>query len=93
MICLQYSRDDRFLISLSDFYECTLCIWSTNDYSIVTQAITDHPMHCARWNPFSANELATVGRNGSLYFWYLDDKNQEEMKLEVFKKHKLLYKV
>ena len=83
MIGLQFSRDNRFLLSLSDFYECSITIWSTQDYTIVSQATAEHPIHSARWHPFSANQVATVGRNGTLCFWYLDDEKQDQIKLEV----------
>ena len=71
------------MFSLSDFHECSIVIWYTQDYRILTQVTTEQPIHSARWHPFKANELLTVGRNRSVCFWYLNDELLENMHLEV----------
>ena len=70
---MEYSRDDRFLISIGDYKECSIVIWNTRDYNILTTSFTRYPIHSVQWDPYVMNEFATVGQNGSVLFWMLDE--------------------
>ena len=83
VISLQYSRDDRYLVSLSDYREFLLVIWSVKDYSLVTALTLDQPMHSVQWNPYASNKLVTIGRNQSVFFLDLIDSGEETHKIEV----------
>jgi hypothetical protein len=34
---------------------------------------TDQPIHDLLWDPYTVNEFASVGQNGTLLFWLLDE--------------------
>lgn len=83
VIALQFSRDDRYLVSLGNYRECSLVVWCTRDYVVLAQATTKFPMHAVQWHPYSANELVTVGRNRSVLFWRITDDQTEGEKLQM----------
>ncbi|XP_022092508.1 WD repeat-containing protein 90-like isoform X1 [Acanthaster planci] len=73
VICLAYSRDDRFLVSVGDYRDCTLVVWSTHDYSLLAASKTARPIHALAWDPYTTNEFCSVGETGTLLFWLLDE--------------------
>lgn len=73
IVCLAYSRDDRFLISVGDYRECSVVVWSTRDLVMLTASCAPQPIHDLRWDPYTANEFVSVGQNGSVLFWLLDE--------------------
>ena len=77
VVALQYSRDDRFLVTAGDYRECSIAIWSTIDYELLATSSTRYPIHAVRWDPYTMNEFATVGQNGSVLFWLLDETKQQ----------------
>ncbi|XP_041363253.1 WD repeat-containing protein 90-like isoform X2 [Gigantopelta aegis] len=77
IVCLAYSRDDRFLISVGDYQECSLVVWSTTNYDTLSITKTAHPIHDLKWDPFTMNEFASVGANGNLLFWLLDETSSD----------------
>ena len=82
---MQFSRDDRFLISIGDYRECSIAIWSTLDYSLLATSFTRYPIHAVKWDPYTMNEFTTVGQNGSVLFWLLDEtKTQAVLNVRFF---------
>ncbi|XP_070579992.1 WD repeat-containing protein 90-like isoform X2 [Ptychodera flava] len=77
MVCLAYSRDDRFLVSVGDYRECSIVVWNTNDYSVIAASKTALPVHELRWDPYSPNEFVSVGARGTVLFWLLDETHQQ----------------
>ncbi|XP_072042911.1 WD repeat-containing protein 90-like [Amphiura filiformis] len=73
VVCLTYSRDDRFLVSVGDYRDCTLVVWSTDDYTILAASKTASPIHHVAWDPYTPNEFASVGERGTVLFWLLDE--------------------
>ncbi|KAK2180206.1 hypothetical protein NP493_453g01010 [Ridgeia piscesae] len=73
VVCMAYSRDDRFLVSVGDYRDCTIAVWSTHTYDLLTTTKTSEPVHDLKWDPTTANEFASVGDNGTLLFWLLDE--------------------
>lgn len=45
IVCLDFSRDDRFLISVGDYQDCTIVVWSTRNYEILTTSKTTSAIH------------------------------------------------
>lgn len=95
VVCLDFSRDDRFLISVGDYQDCTIVVWSTRNYEILTTSKTTSAIHDLKWDPFSVNEFVSVGQDGSVLFWLLDEtKNnaclnvhEAEVPEELLQKH------
>ncbi|XP_071815143.1 WD repeat-containing protein 90-like isoform X2 [Apostichopus japonicus] len=77
IVCLAYSRDDRFLISVGDYRDCSLVVWDTHDYTILTVSRAALPIHELAWDPHSPNEFATVGEGGTVLFWLLDETHEK----------------
>lgn len=75
--CLAYSRDDRFLISVGDYRDCSIVVWSTNNYEILTTSRAASPIHELKWDPYTVNEFASVGQNGTVLFWLLDETTSD----------------
>ena len=72
-MCLAYSRDDRFLISVGDYRECSVVIWGTKEYNVLTSSFAKDPIHDLCWDPFTMNEFVSVGEDGNVMFWLLDE--------------------
>ena len=70
---MAYSRDDRFLISVGDYRECSVVIWGTKDYNVLTSSYTQVPIHDLSWDPYTMNEFVSVGEDGNVLFWLLDE--------------------
>ncbi|XP_064636675.1 WD repeat-containing protein 90-like [Lineus longissimus] len=73
VVCLDYARDDRFLVSAGDYRECSVVVWSTYTYTILTATKATLPIHSIKWDPYTMNEFASVGENGAVLFWLLDE--------------------
>ena len=71
--CLAFSRDDRFLISVGDYTERSIVVWSTRDWEILTSSTSRSPVHELQWDPYTGNEFVSVGQDGSVSFWLLDE--------------------
>ncbi|PFX32008.1 WD repeat-containing protein 90 [Stylophora pistillata] len=82
IVCLAYSRDDRFLVSVGDYRECSVVVWSTRDLVVLTSSFARHPVHDIMWDPYTANEFSSVGQDGSVLFWLLDETG-DQMTLNV----------
>lgn len=44
---------------------------------MLTSSKTAAPIHCIKWDPTAVNEFASVGEDGSLCFWLLDETDNE----------------
>ena len=84
IVCLAYSRDDRFLVSVGDYRECSVVVWSTRDLVVLASSFARHPVHDIMWDPYTANEFCSVGQDGSVLFWLLDETG-DQMTLNVRK--------
>ena len=84
IVCLAYSRDDRFLVSVGDYRECSVVVWSTRDFVVLASSFARHPVHDIMWDPYTANEFCSVGQDGSVLFWLLDETG-DQMTLNVCK--------
>jgi len=67
---------------LGDYRECSIILWSTYTYTILTSTKTSQPIHDLKWDPYTVNEFASVGEAGTLCFWLLDE-TQAEVTLSV----------
>jgi len=77
VVCLAYSRDDRFLVSVGDYRECSVVVWCTRDLVVLAASYARQPVHDVMWDPYTANEFASVGQDGSVLFWLLDETGEK----------------
>ena len=83
--CMNYSSDDRFLISIGDYKTPSLIIWNTYDYScLVSMDNLNHVIHDIAWNPCKCNEFVMCGQNKMLIVWSLDEKPMRTGSLRSF---------
>ena len=83
---------------IGDYRECSIVVWSTYNYNILTTSKTAHPVHDLKWDPFTVNEFVSVGDNGTVLFWLLDETGHEvalnvheaEVPEEVLQTHHLV---
>ncbi|CAL1536659.1 unnamed protein product [Lymnaea stagnalis] len=71
--CLAFSRDDRFLVSVGDYRENSVVVWSIENLELVTKSMAASAIHSVKWDPFTVNEFVTVGEDGTVLFWLLDE--------------------
>ena len=82
MVC-ECIRDVFFAASCpGDYHECSIVLWSTYTYTVLTSTKTSKPIHALKWDPYTVNEFASVGDCGTLSFWLLDE-TQAEVTLSV----------
>ena len=53
--------------------DCSLAVWSMTTFDLLVSTRTSAPVHDLRWDPSACNEFATVGSEGTLLFWLLDE--------------------
>ncbi|XP_041262484.1 WD repeat-containing protein 90 isoform X5 [Onychostruthus taczanowskii] len=70
---MAFSWDDRFLVTIGDYSDQTMALWSTNTYELVLSTCISEPLHDVAFSPFSHQNLACVGR-GAVTFWVLEQQ-------------------
>ncbi|XP_059935471.1 WD repeat-containing protein 90 isoform X2 [Mesoplodon densirostris] len=70
---LAFSPDDRLLVTLGDYGDRTLALWSTATYELVSSTCLPEPVHGMAFNPWDAGELACVGQ-GAVTLWLLQQR-------------------
>ncbi|KAM7381807.1 hypothetical protein PAMA_012590 [Pampus argenteus] len=64
---LTFSRDDRFFLSVGDFSDTEMALWSTKTFQMLSSVSLSGPVHDAAFSPSAASQLACVGSQG-VYF-------------------------
>ncbi|KAM3592554.1 uncharacterized protein V6R79_021158 [Siganus canaliculatus] len=64
---LTFSRDDRFLLSVGDFSDPEVALWSSKTFQLLSTVRVSGPIHDAAFSPSAASQLAFVGSQG-VYF-------------------------
>ena len=69
----RFSGDDRLLLSVGNFSDCTIAVWEVGSGTMLAAAQTESPINQAGWDPAAATEFATVGQDATISFWLLDE--------------------
>ncbi|KAM9716313.1 WD repeat-containing protein 90 [Menidia menidia] len=64
---LAFSRDDRFFLSVGDFSEPGLALWSSEKFQLLSSISPSGPIHDAAFSPSASSQMACVGSQG-VYF-------------------------
>uniref|UniRef100_A0A673Z2P0 WD repeat-containing protein 90 n=1 Tax=Salmo trutta TaxID=8032 RepID=A0A673Z2P0_SALTR len=64
---LSFSRDDFFFLTVGDFTDPEVALWSTRTYQLLSRVSVSGPLHDVAFSPSAASQLACVGSQG-LYF-------------------------
>uniref|UniRef100_A0A8C3V376 WD repeat-containing protein 90 n=1 Tax=Catharus ustulatus TaxID=91951 RepID=A0A8C3V376_CATUS len=70
---MAFSWDDRFLVTIGDYSDQTMALWSTHTYELVLSTCVSEPLHDVAFSPVSHQGLACVGR-GAVMFWLLEQQ-------------------
>ncbi|XP_018426891.1 PREDICTED: WD repeat-containing protein 90 [Nanorana parkeri] len=70
---MNFSRDDRLLITVGDFRDGKLALWSTRTYELLASSQICQPVHAITFNPAHANSFSCVG-TGAVSFWRIEDQ-------------------
>lgn len=62
-----------FCVGAGDYRDSEVVVWCASSYIVLTSAKTDGAINSLRWDPYTVNEFATVGEQGVLCFWLLDE--------------------
>ncbi|XP_058566961.1 WD repeat-containing protein 90 isoform X3 [Neofelis nebulosa] len=73
---LAFSPDDALLVTLGDYGDCTLALWSVATCELLSSARLPEPAHGVAFNPRDARELACVGQ-GAITSWLLQQRGAE----------------
>ncbi|XP_013373215.1 PREDICTED: WD repeat-containing protein 90 isoform X2 [Chinchilla lanigera] len=73
---LAFSPDDTFLVTLGDYRDRTLALWSMATYELLSSSRLLEPMHGVAFNPWDADELTCVGP-GAVTFWLLQQRGAD----------------
>ncbi|XP_055006516.1 WD repeat-containing protein 90 [Boleophthalmus pectinirostris] len=65
--CLIFSKDDRFFLSVGDFSDPEVALWSSRTLQLLSSVRVSGPLHDAAFSPTAASQLACVGSMG-VYF-------------------------
>ncbi|KAG9465767.1 hypothetical protein GDO78_017755 [Eleutherodactylus coqui] len=80
---MSFSRDDRLLLSVGDYRDGTLALWSTRTYEMLASTKLPQPAHAAIFNPSHADTFACVGSR-TVNFWRVED-NGASSQMKVFR--------
>lgn len=72
---LSFSRDDMYLLSLGDFSEAVVALWSTRSFELLCTVQMSVPLHDAAFCPFTANELTLIGSD-TVFFTHIQTHEQ-----------------
>ncbi|KAF7204596.1 WD repeat-containing protein 90 isoform X2 [Nothobranchius furzeri] len=61
---LAFSRDDLLFLSVGDFTDPGLALWSSKDFQLVCSVSMSGPIHDAAFSPSAASHMACVGSQG-----------------------------
>ncbi|KAK2820247.1 hypothetical protein Q5P01_023206 [Channa striata] len=67
---LAFSRDDRFFLSVGDFLDLEVALWSSKTFQLLSSVSVSGPVHEAAFSPSAASQLAFVGSQG-VYFCHI----------------------
>ncbi|XP_073915856.1 WD repeat-containing protein 90 isoform X2 [Castor canadensis] len=73
---LAFSSDDELLVTLGDYGDRTLALWSTDTYELLSSIRLPEPMHGVAFNPWDAGKLTCVG-TGAITFWLLQQRGAD----------------
>lgn len=79
---LKFSRDDMYLLSVGDFSEPVVALWSTRSFELLCTVQISVPLHDASFCPFTANELTLVGSSAVVFTHIQTRDNGTELQVQ-----------
>ncbi|XP_043083053.1 WD repeat-containing protein 90 isoform X2 [Puntigrus tetrazona] len=79
---LAFSRDDMYMLSVGDFGEPVVALWSTRSFELLCTAQISVPLHDASFCPFTAHELTLVGSGAVVFTQIQAQDNSTELQVQ-----------
>ncbi|KAL1248327.1 hypothetical protein QQF64_021645 [Cirrhinus molitorella] len=79
---LTFSRDDMYLLSVGDFSEAVVALWSTRSFELLCTVQISVPLHDASFCPFTANELTLIGSSAVVFTQIQTHDNSTELQVQ-----------
>ncbi|XP_050954268.1 WD repeat-containing protein 90 [Labeo rohita] len=79
---LTFSRDDMYLLSVGDFSEPVVALWSTRSFELLCNVQIAVPLHDASFCPFTANELTLIGSSAVVFTRIQTQDNSTELQVQ-----------
>jgi WD40 repeat protein len=76
---LAFSADDRLLVSVGNFSDCTIAVWEVESGTMLAAAQAETPVNQIDWDRAASNEFATVGQDATISFWLFDESGPSPM--------------
>ncbi|KAF7239262.1 WD repeat-containing protein 90 [Varanus komodoensis] len=73
---MAYSRDDRFLVTLGDYVDRIIALWSAHTYDLMSSTRLSEPVHEVAFSPLSVGHLTCVGK-GAVTFWLMEQQGAD----------------
>lgn len=81
---LAFSADNRYLVSVGDFNDPHVVVWNTNTQLLEVSSLAEYPIHEVCWDPQQCSSFTTVGENGTVLFWMVDEKTDQRVELLLY---------
>lgn len=72
-IILVFLKYFCYLFLTGDYRESNIVVWDTVMYLVMATSMAAAPIHCLKWDPFTVNEFISVGEQGTVLFWLLEE--------------------
>ncbi|XP_057178394.1 WD repeat-containing protein 90 isoform X4 [Triplophysa rosa] len=77
-----FSRDDMYFMSLGDFSEAVVALWSTRSFELLCTVQMSIPLHDAAFCPFTANELMLIGSEAVFFTNLQSHEHSTELQVQ-----------
>ncbi|XP_028331789.1 WD repeat-containing protein 90 isoform X1 [Gouania willdenowi] len=79
---LSFSRDDRFLLSVGDFLDPDVALWSRKNMQLLWSERMSGPIHDSAFSPSAASQMACVGSQGLYFCWIHTQGSDVDLKVQ-----------
>ncbi|KAG5262431.1 hypothetical protein AALO_G00275070 [Alosa alosa] len=79
---MAFSRDDRYFLSVGDFSEQEVALWSGSCFELLCHVTAPWALHEARFSPTTDGLLACVGASGTLFCTIRTQGMQTELQVQ-----------
>ncbi|XP_065114825.1 WD repeat-containing protein 90 [Paramisgurnus dabryanus] len=79
---LAFSRDDMYFLSLGDFSEAMVALWSTRSFELLCTVQMSVSLHDAAFCPFTADELTLIGSDAVFFTRIQTNEHGTELQVQ-----------
>ncbi|XP_067101587.1 WD repeat-containing protein 90 [Osmerus mordax] len=80
---MAFSRDDLLFLSVGDFREPEVVLWSSRSFQLLSRVCVAGPLHDVAFSPSAASQLACVGRLGVVFCQVTSSGPGPDLELQV----------